>query len=183
MKGEITKDKILRENKKVIEEMEKENPIDPKKSVQQIISGQLADRIKRQQEYRKVWMTRLFVQTEIEEMARQLKEEMELDKLKKQNMLPDGKNTAITMQWYGQPFPKKLLGIEHDLKFIQYGEIVSQENYLKQALKKDGLTDEELTLVLKGEFKKHHEMLKDSQKKEIQENEVKENGKTKRNKE
>lgn len=161
MKGEITKDKILRENKKVIEEMEKDNPIDPKKSVQQIISGQLADRIKRQNEYRKVWMTRLYVQTEIEEMARQLT------------------GTAqITMQWYGQPFPKKLLGIEHDLKFFQYGEIVSQENYLRQALKKDGLTDEELTLVLKGEFKKHHEMQRDSQKKEKQEMEDKDkNGK------
>jgi hypothetical protein len=161
MRGKITKEKILRENKKVIEEMEKENPIDPKKTTQQIISGQLADRIKRQSEYRKVWMTRLYVQTEIEEMARQLT------------------GTAqITMQWYGQPFPKKLLGIEHDLKFIQYGEIVAQENYLKQALKRDGLTEEELILVLKGEFKKHQEMLRDSQKKEREELEDKnKNGK------
>lgn len=148
-------DKILKENKKIIEEMEGlQKQIDPKKSVQQIISGQLAERIKRQQEYRKVWLTRLYVQTEIEEMTRQL-----------------SGSAQITMQWYGQPFPKKLLGIEHDLKFTQYMEIVSQENYMKQALKNDGLTDEELQQVLKGEFRKHHKMLEESKNKEQQEDE------------
>lgn len=82
-----------------------------------------------QKSYKHAYTTMLYKGAEIVEMRRQLDE------------------GPITMQWYGQPMPKRILALEHDLNLIAYSDLVAEVKYKEQALKNYGLSEEKIENV------------------------------------
>ena len=94
--------------------------------------------VEKQKNYKSTFLARLYKGAELKEIRDQLE---------------SGK---ITMQWYGQKYPKHILAIEHDMIQDVYKDLISQEQYLKQALIVDGLTTEQIT-----ELEKNGNLLKE----------------------
>lgn len=98
---------------------------------------ELRELLDNQREYKRTFLSRLYTQAEINEIRKQLKSE------------------EITMQWYGQPFPKDILACEHDIKLDTYRDLVIQENKLKKALENKGLNKKKLDkLIQEGVYVK-----------------------------
>lgn len=94
------------------------------------------DLIKRQQGYRKSVLARLYRGAELIEMRKQIEDNM-------------NKGTPILMQWYGMPYPLQLLVIEHDITQNVFGELLTEENKLKEELMiVDKLTPQEVKELL-----------------------------------
>lgn len=93
--------------------------------------------LKRQNNYKEVFLSRLYKGAELTEIRKQLE---------------SGK---ITMQWYGQPFPKQILAVEHDMVQSTYYDLMTQEHQLKDSLIADGMSEGELKdLLKKGTLKR-----------------------------
>jgi len=108
---------------------------------QQIITQKMREKLNRQKTFRKTFFMRLYTEQEIDEIKSQLTSD------------------KITMQWYGQVMPKKLLESELMMKYCIYQDYVAQENYLKQQLITDGLTAQDINDVLNFKFKKSEEIV------------------------
>ena len=101
-----------------------------------IMEGKLQERLKRQKEFRRVYLGRIYRQVEIDEILQQLKSE------------------NITVQWRGIPMPKNLLMIEYNILMNEYSELITKENQLRQSLVNDDLTDEQITEIQEGNYVK-----------------------------
>lgn len=102
----------------------------------------LKEFLKKQKSYKELFLARLYKGAEMKEMREQLQ------------------SGDIKMQWYGMTFPKSLLAIEHDIVQNTYYDLLMKEENLKQSLKQDGLTKQDLIdllkkNVLKKTFKKN----------------------------
>ena len=108
------------------------------------MGNKLRERIQRQADYKKVFLSRLYRGEELKELDRQIK------------------SGLIKVEWRGMVMPLSILNVEHDIVLSDYKQLITQENYLKQALTNDGLSEKELNEVLRGKYKKDEEELKET---------------------
>jgi len=93
--------------------------------------------IQTQREYKKMVLARLYKGAEIIEIRKQLE------------------TGDIKMQWYGMPFPKHILTMEHDIIQHQYMELLRNENEMKKRLERDGMKEKQIDeLVSKNKYMK-----------------------------
>lgn len=107
--------------------------------VRKVIEQKLREQIDRQKRYRATFLNRIMLGAELEEIRRQLDAE-------------EKKKGSITMMWRGIKCPKDILSIEHDIQQHNYGHKIAEEEYLKQSLKNDGLSDEDIKKIASGRY-------------------------------
>lgn len=111
------------------------------------ISGKVRDRLNRQKDYLKVFLAANYKRAQLEVIKKQLEDN-------EKYQLP------ITLKWQGVPYPYSVLSAEFNIHIFEYKELLSKHEYLKQALKNDGLSDDDIVKVEKGLYKKDEDDLK-----------------------
>ena len=100
------------------------------------VSGDLQNKILRQRSYRNVVLKYRILETEREQLQKQA----------------DKKD--IIVKWQGMTMPMPLIRLEIINKYFGMLDTMSEINYLKQALKTDGLSDQDIVDVAAGQYKK-----------------------------
>jgi hypothetical protein len=94
-------------------------------------TGNLMEFLRLQRNYKRQLLTRLYKGAELKEIRKQLTE------------------GPITMQWYGQTFPKDLLAMEHELTQQAYFEMLTEEERMKKALVNADYTEADFEALMK----------------------------------
>jgi hypothetical protein len=131
MKKQIKIEEAKKEVKSIWE-CPKDNSIE----TQQMINQKMKEKLQRQNQFRKTFFMRLYTEQEINEIKRQL------------TIGP------VEMKWYNQTMPKEIVETELMLKYCIYQDYVAQENYLKQSLIRDGLSQQDINDILNFKYKK-----------------------------
>lgn len=102
--------------------------------LKEIIESKRVEFVQRQNEYRESILLRIYKQEEISEMRRQIE------------------SGDIQVEWTGMKCPLPILKARFNLEIHKYKEMISRENYMRQSLKNDGLSDEQMTEIIDGKL-------------------------------
>ena len=122
-------------------EKEAEKKQDNLKQAKKVIEGRKAEFVQKQNNLRETFLLRMLKQSTLATLAAKIKLAQENGDLEFQ-LGAEVYNVDIWIPYY-------------NLELHKYKELISREEYLKQALKVNGLTDQELnTLLVDGKIKK-----------------------------
>ena len=110
---------------------------------QQEMTGKLRDKIGRQNEY----------------MQLNLNANMKITRLKWMRKQID--SNKIEWKIYESPMPLDMMVCQYDMELYEYKRILTRLEYLKQALKNDGMTPEDINKLERGEYVKDEKKLKE----------------------
>lgn len=112
--------------------------------IQEEISGKVAERLKIQEMFREAVLKRHFQESYLEDFGKELKRRM------------DAKEEGA-FQFCGSHYSSlKNALCDFHLADNSYSQILKQENYLRKALKNEGLTDDQISqLVIDGKLVKY----------------------------
>lgn len=110
------------------------------------ISGKLREQLYRQKKYASINLALGSKAAQLKEFNKQIED-------KQKYGLP------IKIKWHGMEYPLDVLIADFNISLFQYKELLSELKYLEQALKNDGLTDEQISEAGKGIYTKSAEDL------------------------
>jgi len=103
------------------------------KELDTIMDEKIQFKVKLQKEFKEKFLTRKIAEADIEDMGSML----EAAKSEKKDRV----------DWYGTSYTIKSASLRMLRHIHNYKEIVSEENYLRQALKNDGISDEDINSI------------------------------------
>lgn len=123
--------KTLKPKKEVIKEVTTEE------DVHWVHDQKVQDNLNLQKEYRNIFWKRVLKQKELDEIKKQIDED------------------KVTMLWLGIPMSKDFAEtMFRSIYFTEYRDLVDREVYLFKGLQKNGCTQEDIDLIIRGQFKK-----------------------------
>ena len=122
--------------------------------LKEAINGKKREFVSRQQEVRETFLIRMLKQESLESLRELI--EKRKKKIKKIEDEDRGICPEDSIFMFGSmEYPLKVWIPYYNLELHRYKELIRREEYLKQGLKNEGMTDEELNkLLVDGELKK-----------------------------